>query len=71
VDTSASSLRQPDRDRLFGRSRSVLAFPDMVHLLAHEFTRLRGGGFARALVATRSFERFFFWHDLNSFRRSR
>jgi len=40
----------------------MLAFPDVVHLLAHEFARLRRRGFSGALVSTSSFHRRFLGH---------
>ncbi|HEX7842760.1 MAG TPA: hypothetical protein VF469_35045, partial [Kofleriaceae bacterium] len=46
-NTGAARLRQTDRDRLLGRSRTVLAFPDVVHLLADELSR-RGRGASSA-----------------------
>src|SRR5205814_268931 len=46
-----------DRNRLLRRSGAMLAFPDVVYLLAHEFARLRRRGFSGALVSTSSFHR--------------
>src|SRR2546423_893471 len=46
-------LRKPDGDRLLGRARAVLAFADVVDLLAHEFT----GDGARRLSLARLFAR--------------
>jgi hypothetical protein len=40
----------------------VLAFPDVVHLLAHEFARLGRGSFSGALVSTSSFHRLLLGH---------
>jgi hypothetical protein len=37
----ASGLGQADGNRLFRRSRAVLAFANMVNFLAHELTSLR------------------------------
>ena len=39
--TSATRLRQPDRDRLLRRARAVFALPDVLHLFTDELT---GGG---------------------------
>lgn len=43
---SAPRLREPDRDRLLARARTMLALPDVIHLLAHELA----SGSARALA---------------------
>jgi hypothetical protein len=40
----------------------MFSFSNMVHFFAHEFSRLGAGGFAFALVFTRPFNWFFFWH---------
>ncbi len=47
----------------------MLAFPNVLYLFAHEFTRLGGRRFALAFVLTRPFNWFFcafnwlfFWH---------
>src|SRR5438552_1511976 len=63
IDTGAARLGQSNRDRLLCRSGAVLAFADVVHLLADELARLGGGGFAFALVASGAFEGFFFGHE--------
>src|SRR5437763_17201222 len=44
-------LGQPDRNRLLGRTRSVLAFADVMHLFANEFARLRARRLSLPLVA--------------------
>jgi hypothetical protein len=43
--------------------RAVFAFPNVFHFLAHKLASLSAGGLAFALVFTRSFDCFFFWHD--------
>jgi hypothetical protein len=40
----------------------MLAFSDMLHFFAHELARLSGRGFTFALIFTRPFNCFFFWH---------
>jgi hypothetical protein len=40
----------------------MFSFSNMFHFFAHELSRLGAGGFAFALVFTRSFNCFFFWH---------
>jgi hypothetical protein len=40
----------------------MFAFPDMLHLLAHEFSGLRACGFALTLIESGSFHCFPFWH---------
>src|SRR5687767_10633518 len=42
-------LRQTDRDRLLRRPRAVLAFTNVMDLLAHELARLRAGRLALTL----------------------
>src|SRR5215210_2043061 len=37
-------LRQPDRDRLLGRARAVVALPNVVYLLSDELPGLSAGG---------------------------
>jgi hypothetical protein len=66
LDTSAPRFRKPDRDRLFGGSCAMLAFADMVHLLAHEFAGLRGRRVACPFVPPRSFDGRFLRHELLS-----
>src|SRR3954466_9299162 len=48
IDAGAPRLREPDRDGLLRRPRTVLAFADVLHLLAHELARLGRRGFALA-----------------------
>src|SRR5437867_8358065 len=66
--SSASRLGKANRYRLFSRSRAVLSFADMVHLLANELTRLGRGRLTLAFIALGSFYRFFFWHRSFPFR---
>jgi len=58
-DSLAPRLGKPDRDRLFGRTGAVLAFPNVVHLLANEFPGLGRGRFPFSRVLLRGRERFF------------
>src|SRR5207237_7223903 len=62
-DAGAPRLGETDRDRLFGRSRAMLALADVMHLLAHEFAGLSTRCFPFALVLVRAFDRFSFWHE--------
>src|SRR3954466_12073045 len=62
LDTGSPRFGQADRDRLLGRSPAVLAFADVMHLLADKLARLRGGGLAFAFIAPRSLDRFLFGH---------
>jgi hypothetical protein len=41
----------------------MLAFANMMHFLANEFSSLCAGGFTLTAVATRALERFSFGHD--------
>jgi hypothetical protein len=41
LDACLARLRQPDRDRLLCRARTVLAFANVIDLFANEFTGLR------------------------------
>src|SRR5262245_59806094 len=50
LDAGAPRFRESDRNRLFGRAGAVLAFADVVNLLAHELARLRRSRLASALV---------------------
>src|SRR5438552_16244941 len=65
--SSASSFVKANRYRLFSRSRAVLSFADVVHLLANELTRLGRGCLTLAFITLGSFYRFFFWHRSFSF----
>src|SRR6185437_94275 len=62
VHAGAARLRQPDRDRLFGRTRAMLALAYVVDFLAHELASLGAGGFAFALVLLRTRDRFLVRH---------
>src|SRR6185437_10659788 len=62
VHAGAARLRQPDRDRLFGRTRAMLALTYVVDFLAHELASLGAGGFAFALVLLRTRDRFLVRH---------
>jgi hypothetical protein len=41
----------------------MLAFPDVVHFLADEFTTLRRGGLSFSRILTRALDRFAFRHS--------
>jgi hypothetical protein len=60
----ASSLRQPDRDRLLGRAYAMLALTHVMDFLSHELTGLRGRRLSRALVFARSLQCGFLGHVL-------
>src|SRR5262245_50334536 len=53
----APRFREPDRDRLLGRFRAVLALADVVHLLSHELASRRRGPLALAEVFHRALHR--------------
>src|SRR3954470_7927287 len=59
INARASCLREPDRNGLLRRARAMLAFADMVDLLANELACLRAGSFAFASIATRPLQRSF------------
>jgi hypothetical protein len=40
----------------------MFSFSNMFHFFPHKFSRLGAGGFAFALIFTRPFNWFFFWH---------
>jgi hypothetical protein len=52
IDAGAPCFRQSDRDGLFGGTRSVPTFTDMIDLLADEFPCLRRWRLACLLVGT-------------------
>src|SRR5438128_11539329 len=56
-------LREPDGDRLLGRSCAMFALADMMYFFADKFARLRGRRFAFPLSLVRAFYSFFLWHD--------
>jgi hypothetical protein len=56
-------LREGDSNRLFRRTCTVFAFPNMFHFLAHKLASLSAGRFSFALIFARSFDCFFFWHN--------
>jgi hypothetical protein len=62
ANSTPARLRQSNRDGLFGGSRSMFPFADVMHLFAHEFSRLRARRFSFFSVAVRSFASFFFRH---------
>jgi len=53
----STGLRQSNGNRLFGRTRPMLAFPNMMHLLANKFSRLCRRRFSLACVLARSIDR--------------
>jgi hypothetical protein len=52
IDTGAPCFRQSDRNGLFGGTRSMPTFADMIDLLADEFPCLRRWRLACFLVGT-------------------
>lgn len=58
----STGLRQSNGNRLFGRTRPVLAFPNMMHLLANKFSRLCRRRFSLACVLARSIDRLLLRH---------
>src|SRR6185369_16504983 len=62
LHSGAAGLREADRDRLLGRAGAVLAFPDVLHLLADELAGLRARRLAFALVLLGALESFLLWH---------
>jgi hypothetical protein len=58
-----AGFRQTDGDGLFSRSRAMLAFANVLHLLAHEFAGLSGGRFTFTRILACSFDRFLFGHS--------
>jgi len=62
LHTGAPGLGKTNSDRLLGRSRAVLSFTDVVHLLAHEFAGLGARRFAFTRIFARAFQRLFFGH---------
>jgi len=62
IDARFARLRQPDRDRLFRRSRAVLALANVIHLFADEFACLRWRSPASAFRRTGSLECGLLWH---------
>jgi hypothetical protein len=59
-------LGKPDGDGLLGGAGAMLAFTDVVHFLAHEFTGLRGGRLAFLLSLMGAFQSLRFRHDVLS-----
>src|SRR5207237_9799741 len=55
LDAGAARLGQADGDRLFRRSRAVLAFTHVMYFLADELSRLRRRRLPRSLVLLRAF----------------
>ncbi len=55
-------FRQSDGDRLLGRSCAMFSFSDVLDLFAHELAGLRRRRFSLGLVASGTFNRFFFRH---------
>src|SRR6185437_8660225 len=62
IDARAARFRKPYRNGLLGRAGAVLAFTDMVHFLANEFSRLRGRCLSFTLVFRGALQRFPFGH---------
>jgi hypothetical protein len=59
----APGLREADGDRLFRRSRPMLASANFSDLFANEFAGLRRGRLPRAFVLTCFIDRSLVWHD--------
>ena len=64
IDARPPSLGQPDGDGLLGRSRPVLAFADVLDLLADELAGLRRGRLALPFILAGPFNRFLFRHGI-------
>src|SRR6185437_134863 len=62
LDPGTPGFRQPDRDRLFSRTRPVLALAHVLDFLAYELASLGAGGFAFALVLLRARNRLLVRH---------
>src|SRR3989442_14154066 len=60
--SSPPRFGKANRDCLFGRSRTVLSFADMVHLFANELARLGRWCLPLTFIAFGSLYRFLFWH---------
>ena len=57
-----AGLAKADRDSLLRRPRTVLAGPDVMHLLANELAGLARGTLAPPLGFARPRERLLLWH---------
>src|SRR5438067_11906050 len=57
-----SGLRKPNGDGLLGRSCTVFALPDVVHLLAYELTRLGRRRFPFPSILSCPLDSLYFWH---------
>jgi len=62
IDTGAPRLRETDGDGLLGRTRSMLAFADVMHLLAHKLAGLCRGRLPLALVLVGPLHCLLLWH---------
>jgi hypothetical protein len=62
LHAGASRLAEPDGDRLLRGSRSVLAFADVVHLLANELASPARGALSLAPRLSRALDRLLFRH---------
>src|SRR5207244_2940068 len=67
IDTGAPCLRQTDGDGLLGRTRSMLAFADVMHLLAHKLAGLCCRCLPLALVLARPLHCLLLWHGFPPF----
>jgi hypothetical protein len=63
IHSGPSRLRQTNRNRLLRRARAVLAFANVIHLLANELSSLRRRCLALPLVAAGALQRSFFRHE--------
>ena len=62
IYSRSSRPGEPDCDRLFRGARGVFTLADMLHLFTHEFSGLRGRGFALTGVLLRTFRGLFLRH---------
>jgi hypothetical protein len=61
--SSPPRLGQTNGDRLLRRSGAVFSLPNVFHFFAHKLASLSAGRFALALILSRAFNCFFFWHN--------
>src|SRR5215213_1549175 len=63
LHSRTASFGQSNRNRLFGGTRAMFAFANVMDLFAHEFSCLGRGRFALSLVPACSSKRLFLWHN--------
>jgi hypothetical protein len=66
-DARTARFGQANRDRLFRRTRAMLAFANVMHFLTHEFASLRGSRFSLAPIFFSPPECFLFWDIVSPF----